>query len=449
MNEIITSPAWKIAENVKNGVWTAEQVAKEFIARIDKLNPRLHAWVSLKHDHVFEQAKKVDDKVEKGPLAGVPFGVKDIFNSEVFPTKMGSPIWENHIAGNDSRCVSYVKRESGIVLGKTDTAEFAVHVPGKVLNPWNFEHVSGTSSGGSAVAVATGMAPVALGTQTAGSIIRPASWTGTYAMKPSFGLIARTGVLKTTDTLDNIGFYGRCPKDLELVLDSLRVRGRNYPIMEEELARYQNQETKKLRVGFLKGHFWEELPGYGKEAMLALVSKVNELENVEVVELELPESTKRAHELHRRIYNPCLSYYFREELVKAPELISDNFMSLVKDGEAISPEDYKFALEEQVELVHEVEEFVKKNNIDFLVHHSSNGSAPKGAEPTINKDLNLLWTLLWMPVVNIPQFKCPHGLPFGFQVTGPRYSDYKLFKFLHLLTENQVIPEIAELAPIS
>jgi len=441
-------PAWRIAKAVCSGEITARDVAEIFNARIESINPIVSAWKHLDQDYFFQQAEYVDDMVDKGRLAGVPIGVKDIFNTEGYPTEMGSVIWKGHKAGNDARCVSYLRQDGGVIAGKTDTAEFAVHTPGNALNPWNTKHVTGTSSGGSAVAVATAMVPVALATQTAGSTLRPASWCGVYGMKPSFGMVPRTGVLKTTDTLDNIGFYGRTVPDLRLLLDSMRVSGHNFPIMEKGLSDYRNKPILPWRVGFVRGHLWEHAPEYTKQAMVTLVKKMTNVDDIEVVEIELPEITRHVHELHRRIYNPCLAYYFCEELEKSPEKISDSFMDLVEDGKTISPDDYSDALSEQSLLSRKLEEQLDKLGIDVLLMHSSNGAAPKGDEPKINQDLNLLWTVAWMPVINVPSFFSPEGLPFGFQVIGKRYSDYRLFDFIEKLVTYQIAPEIAPVAEL-
>ena len=161
----------------------------------------------------------------------VPFGVKDIFNTIDLKTEMGSETWKDHNAGNDARVVSVLRHQGYTPIGKTVTAEFAVHHLNKTKNPHSIDKTPGTSSSGSAVAVATGMVPFALGTQTAGSIIRPASFCGVWGMKPSFGLIPRTGSLKTTDSLDTIGFLSSYGTDMREILNLLRVKGPNYPFV--------------------------------------------------------------------------------------------------------------------------------------------------------------------------------------------------------------------------
>ena len=445
-DQVYRFPAWKIAKAVNDKELAASYVANIFLDRIESLNPALKAWKFLDTDYVKKQVNNLDiNKIY--PLNAVPIGIKDIFNTEVLPTEMGSVAWKGHMAGNDARCVSYLRDRGAIVFGKTDTAEFAVHHPGECLNPWNKNRVTGTSSGGSAVAVATAMAPLALATQTAGSTIRPASWCGVYGMKPSFGLIPRTGVLKTTDTLDNIGFYGRDIQDLRLLLDSMRVHGNNFPIMEKRFAGIET-DKKQWKVGLVKGHLWGQAPEYVKSSFLQFSEAVDKLPGVSVHEVDLPNSSQDVHNLHHRVYDPCLAYYFRDELEHSPDKISKTFLSQVERGQKYSPEDYKYALEEQSALASDLEYFFEDNEFDVLLHYSSNGSAPE-IEPDSNLDLNMLWTLSWLPVINIPGFFCSEGLPFGMQAIGSRYSDYRLFSFLNILVDNELIPSIAELAPVA
>ena len=278
--------ASEIARAVSEGEYSTRKITESFIARAEKIEPFVSAWVARDNEYLRRQAAEIDAKTTKGPLAGVPFGIKDVFNTEVLPTQMGSPVWKGHRAGNDARCVASIKWMGGLVAGKTDTAEFAVHTPGKAVNPYNSSHITGTSSGGSAVAVATAMAPAALGTQTSGSTIRPASWCGVYAMKPSFGLIPRTGVLKTTDTLDNIAFFGRSIADLRLILESIRLRGENYPFIQCNLV----DEPKKTswRVGLYRSHLWKYAPEYARNALIEFAKQLNSVPGVNVNDCVFP-----------------------------------------------------------------------------------------------------------------------------------------------------------------
>ena len=201
---------------IKKKISTLELI-QECINISNEIGKEHYVWEVFDKDVAFKQAKlsqkKIDSGKEIGLLEGIPVGVKDIFNSIDFPTQMGSPIWRGFTPGNDARCLTYLKKNGSVIPGKTITAEFAVHALNKTLNPHNKRNTPGTSSSGSAVRMLSAF-PVSVGTQTAGSIVRPSSFCGIYGCKPSFGLIPRTGILKTTDTLDTIGFLcsSRRPK---------------------------------------------------------------------------------------------------------------------------------------------------------------------------------------------------------------------------------------------
>ena len=231
--------------------------------RIEQFEPMLKAWAWYDRARFEERAAELDRALGKSsgndlpaPLFGVPVGVKDVFNTYDMPTEMGSVIYAGYTPGNDARVVSNLRLAKAIMAGKTVTAEFAVHHPGPTRYPYDLERSPGTSSSGSAVAVATSMVPAALGTQTAGSIVRPASYCGIFGFKPSFGLVPRTGVLKTTDTLDTVGWMARSVEDLALLFETMRVRGHNYPISEAGLAEQvaAAPRGRSWRIGLVESH---------------------------------------------------------------------------------------------------------------------------------------------------------------------------------------------------
>src|SRR5918912_700941 len=226
-NELFRLSASEASERIKNGDFTAVELTRSCLNQIERHEANVRAWAYLNAELALDQARAIDKKLaaqeRTGPLAGVPVGIKDIFNTKEMPTQMGSPIWRNFTPGNDARVVHYLKMADAVLIGKTVTAEFAVHAPGPTLNPHNPEYMPGTSSSGSAAAVAAYMIPLALGTQTAGSTIRPASYCGVYGFKPSFGVLPRTGMLKTTDSLDTIGLFARTIEDVEKLFDPVPV----------------------------------------------------------------------------------------------------------------------------------------------------------------------------------------------------------------------------------
>ena len=437
--------AAEIARGVASGAVSATDVARAFLARTSEVEGAIRAWASLEPDYVLEQAARLDGRSPRGPLAGVPVGIKDVFNTEFYPTEKGSPLWSGYRAGNDARCVSYLRRDDAVVFGKTDTSELAVHANGKARNPHSLAHVTGSSSGGSAAAVAAGSVPVALGTQTGGSIIRPASWCGVYAMKPSFGLIPRTGVLKTTDTLDTIGFFGRSPDDLQLLLDTLRVHGSNFPIHERELQRYAAATPARWRIAFCRSHHSADVEAYVGERMERFARELSKLADIEVLELTLPASTQRVHDIHRRIYHTDLGYYLKTEMARDPSKLSATLRDIFEDSRTIPAQDYPVALREQVALAQEVEAFFREHRIDAICMNSSNGAAQE-VEPLTHQDVNPLWTATWVPVINVPAFSSPQGLPFGLQLVGPKFADLKLLALLRSLAQRDLLPRRSAIA---
>ncbi len=375
-----------------------------------------------------------------GLMRGIPIGVKDIYNTYDFPTEMGSVLWKGFMPGNDARAVYNLKREGAIVLGKTVTAEFAVHALEKTKNPWDGAKTPGTSSSGSAVAVSLGHVPMATGTQTAGSIIRPASFCGIYGMKPSFGLIPRTGMLKTTDSLDNPGFFTFFGVDLPRALESMRVRGRDYPISDAALSDPKRQEKpadRPWRIGFARTHTWDGAPEYARSAMEDFAKRLASIPGIEVSDASLPDVMKRTHETHETIYNKALSYYFQNEYKEANQ-ISPIMAELIALGQRISVAEYQVAIERQMEMIYAMDDYF--SSFDAIVSLSTSGEAPDRDEVEL-PDPALMWTLSHVPAVSAPVFTSPAGLPFGAQFSARKYNDKLLFALLSDLVSAGAIPE--------
>lgn len=418
-------------------------VAQWCISAYQDQEPRFSAWECFDPQKLLQDAQLCAQRLEAGdparPLEGIPVAVKDIFNTVAFPTQMGSPLWKGFTPGNDARAVFNLKRAGALVPGKTVTAEFAVHSLGKTLNPHSALVTPGTSSSGSAVAVATGMAPVALGTQTAGSIVRPASFCGVWGCKPSFGLVPRTGTLKTTDSLDSIGFFVGHAADLSTVLDALRVHGRNFPISHAALndtARQSPPAGRPWRVAVVQPHVWEHVPGYASDALVAWCEGLRAAGKCDVDVVALPPQMERSHWVHETIYNRALAYYFKEEFTKA-ELISPVMNRLITAGQQVSNAQYEAALEEQVVLARQMDAFFSE--VDILVTLSTAGHAPERAQEEL-PDSALMWTLTHLAVVSAPAFVSPAGLPFGLQLAARRYNDPLLFAFIGELVAAGLLP---------
>jgi Asp-tRNA(Asn)/Glu-tRNA(Gln) amidotransferase A subunit family amidase len=401
------------------------------------------AWVCFDLEKLQLEAELAFSKYEtRGHLLGIdgiPFGVKDIFNTRSFPTQMGSPIWKDFTPGNNARVVDSLLFAGGLVAGKTVTAEFAVHALNETLNPHDPSKTPGTSSSGSAAAVATGMVPFALASQTAGSIVRPASFCGVWGMKPSFGMIPRTGVLKTTDSLDTIGFVAAHAKSLRTILDHTRVKGPDYPSVYRNVdtrGAYPKPAQRPWRVGFVKTHVWHTAKGYAQQAVQELAARIDHEDGFEVEELEWPDGLCVAHNIHAIIYNKSLSYYFQNE-AKISSQISPVMGEMIAAGETISLATFKEVIRQQEILCEKLDRLL--GPYDMVLSLGTSSSAPvRGVEELL--DPSLIWTLGHVPSVAVPIFRCPDGLPFGVQFVSRRWNDYLLLQGIEELVDRGILP---------
>jgi Asp-tRNA(Asn)/Glu-tRNA(Gln) amidotransferase A subunit family amidase len=426
----------ELGRRLAAGSLTPLDLAEETIRRISLDNPRYKAFVSHEAEVLRRGARAAAERLKRGEpvrlLEAVPVGVKDIMNTADYPTQMGSPLWKGFTPGNDARVVFNLARRGALVAGKTVTAEFAVHALNETENPHDPARTPGTSSSGSAVAVAAGMVPLAIGTQTAGSIVRPASFCGVYGCKPSFGLIPRTGILKTTDTLDTVGFFTAHQEDMVPAFDSLRVHGQDYPLSNAALSDRERQGApagRPWRVALVKTHTWEYAPEYAHSALARFAEKAAALPGIEIIETSLPEEMNTAHKAHAEIYNKLLAYYFQGEYQRA-ELVSPSMRRLIEEGFKIEPKTFLDALEAQRRMCAAMDEFFSR--YDIILSLATAGEAPLRTEEEA-PDPALMWTMTHLPVVCAPVFRSPAGLPFGLQIVARRYDDYKLFRFVDLL----------------
>ncbi|TRW97078.1 amidase [Candidatus Methylobacter oryzae] len=421
---------------------SAAEVTRSCLDSIAQHEDDIHAWVYLDPELALKQAEEADRKLasgQAGKLCGVPVGVKDIFNTTDMPTQMGSPIWKDFTPGNDARVVHYLRMADAVILGKTVTAEFAVHAPGLTCNPHHLDYIPGTSSSGSAAATAAHMVPLALGTQTAGSIIRPASYCGVYGFKPSFGLVPRTAMLKTTDSLDTVGMFARSVDDLALLFETIRVHGIDFPIAHEALNDPARRSigNRSWRVGLLQGPKWDCAESYAQQALIQFGHRLSKVPGLEVEDIVLPASFQQAHEIHTTIYDRALAYYFKEEFV-AQTLVSSIMYDIVQRGNQVSLEQYRQAVEAQTALAHELDDILSQR-YDIIVDLSTGGEALKGLDSCDRPDNCLIWTLCGVPTMNLPVFTGPNELPFGAQIYSRRYNDYLLLAFARHLQAHGVI----------
>jgi Asp-tRNA(Asn)/Glu-tRNA(Gln) amidotransferase A subunit family amidase len=444
-SEIYKMSALKLVSLVKRKKLNPVEIAEAHISRVKALEPNVNAFKYFNSDILLNNAKIVNQQIEnsnaEGLMLGVPVGVKDVFNTKEMPTCMGSPIWEGFTSGNNARVVDHFLYEGGVISGKTVTAEFAVHHPGPTVNPLNSHHIPGTSSSGSVAAVAAGMTTLALGTQTAGSTTRPSSYCGIYCLKPSFGVVPRTGILKTLDTLDHITMIARCVDDLKLFFDVSRVKGENHPFIHKTLDKYNGISKKKIKIAFVKTDTWCYAHDYAQVALTQFAKKLDHIADVIVDEFETLPFLNNLHGDHLTIYEKALSYYFKDEYNQYKNKLSNVFKKMVENGQKVSAEVYRKTLQKQVDCIHHSDLFFK--DYDFILSLSTAGEAPLVSDPVEPIDPALMWTYLHVPSVNLPVFRGPSDMPFGAQLVSGRYNDNMLLEFVKKLEDNGLLSQSA------
>ena len=419
------------ARAIREGAVSAEQLAEACLARIGEAEPQVQAWQYVDREHVLAQARARDQDRKEGrpcgPLHGVPIGVKDIIDTADMPTEDGTVLHAGRMPDRDAAVVAMLRAAGAVVLGKTVTTECAYFHPGKTRNPHNPEHTPGGSSSGSAAAVAAGMVPLALGTQTNGSVIRPAAFCGVYGFKPTHGLIPRSGILKLSRTLDHVGVFGRTLEDVALLAEQLvgyderdpDTRPRARIPFQAVLAEDPPFEPV---LAYVKGPAWDRAEAETKEAFAELVGELG----APVVEVNLPASAARALEWHRVIMEAEMAANLDLEWEKGRDRLSEKLRALLARGRELSALEYQMAVARIAPLVDGFDEIFER--CDAILTPAAPGTAPKGLEATGDPAFCTLWTLLGMPALNLPLMRGANGLPLGVQLVGPRNGDARLMR---------------------
>lgn len=402
-----------------------------FFKKFKKLNLKYRFTTSVDFSYIKRQLKNINLK-KKGIFFCIPFGVKDIFNTKYLKTEFGSILFKNFLPGNNARVLDIIEEKQGIIFCKTTTAEFAVHhfPEKKTLNPFNSNHITGTSSAGSAVAVACGALPITLATQTAGSIIRPASFCGVIGFKPSFGALDRTGVLKTTDTLDTVGLFASDIYNLKKIFVNLIQHSNQYPYSENFFLK---KKINKIKIGIISSNF-EHYKNYDyvvKKDFDYFCSRY--LKKFDLIKTTKFNFINKVHEHHDNIYCKSLSYYF-SSLKKRKNKISQIMTTMIEKGNKISKKKYLESLLAQQYLTKKFESMMK--NYDFLITPSTASVAPKIGENE-KMDTSLIWTFFGVPAISLPIFYDQKTkLPFGLQIISSRYNDLFLLNFCKTIIKN-------------
>ena len=344
-----------------------------------------------------------------GPLAGLPFGAKDVFDTAELPTEYGSPIYAGNQPAADAVVVARLKAAGGALYAKTVTTEFASFHPGPTRNPHNLDHSPGGSSSGSAAAVAAGMLPFAIGTQTGGSVIRPAAFCGVVGFKPTFDLLPTPGTKAFAWTLDTIGVFTNRVADAGFVVEA--VTGRRFDAAVP---------GKELRIGICRTPMADDMDDEMAEAFDFAARHLTDY-GFAVSNLELPDIFAKAHKAHDVIndYEGALS--LSHEWFAHRDRISDRLKAIIEAGIAYDTATYDAA--RQTMKAARLALTRIWNGLDVIVAPSAPGAAPHGIETTGSSVMNRLWTAMGVPCVNIPGMVSRGGLPLGIQVIGPAMSD--------------------------
>jgi Asp-tRNA(Asn)/Glu-tRNA(Gln) amidotransferase A subunit family amidase len=404
--------AAQAAAEIAAGRLTSEALARDCLERIAEREPAVLAWQHLDRDAAIRAARELDKQPAQGVLHGVPVGIKDVIDTHDMPTAYGSPIYAGHRPTADAGCVAMARASGMLVLGKTVTTEFASSFPGKTRNPHNPAHTPGGSSSGSAAGVADYMLPLAVGTQTGGSVIRPASFCGVVGFKPSYGLINRCGVKQLSDTLDTVGVFGREVADVALLVAALTGRGDFIGVAE----------SPPPRVGVCRTPDWAQAQ---PETVAALehACRLLNAAGAKLSDCTLPAPFNALGDVHGKVEYFEMARALQHEYRLHREQLSAGLASRVQNGLACSADAYEAAARHARECRVLMDGVF--DDFDVLLAPSAPGEAPPGLTSTGKAIFNRMWTLLGVPCVTLPCTRGPTGLPVGVQIIGRYRADRK------------------------
>jgi len=418
------------AARIARGDVSSEDLVRACLDRTAELEPGVQAWQFLDRERALEQARAADTLRREGkgigPLHGVPVGIKDIIDTADMPTENGCGAHKGRQPTADATCVTALRRAGAVIMGKTVTTELATFTPGKTHNPRNLEHTPGGSSSGSAAAVAAGMVPAALGTQTVGSVIRPSAFCGVYGFKPTFGIIPRPGVLTQAHSLDTVGVMGRSVEDLALLVDALQGHD------ERDAASLASSRPQLLKTAtedgpleplfvLVKTHAWKDADATTHEAFGELVEHLGG----RIEEVIIDETTARGYAANRLVQKVEMAVHFGSLMERAPQLLSDSLKQQIEEGRRVPGVDYLAAIHARDQLYATVEELLQQHGT--ILTPAALGPAPKGVEATGNPVFCGFWTYLGVPTVTLPLLEVD-GLPMGVQLIGARRDDGRLLR---------------------
>ncbi len=424
--------AAEAAALIRAGRVSSVEVVEACLGRIREVEPQVEAWAFLDPEYAVAQAKAADEwRLSGRPIGGlhgVPVGLKDIIDTGDMPTENGSVLHAGRTPSRDAAVVERLRAAGAVIMGKTVTTEFATRTPGKTRNPHNPAHTPGGSSSGSAAAVAAGMVPLALGSQTGGSTIRPGSYCGVFALKPTHGLVSRHGMFRLSRSLDHVGLFARTVEDLALLLEEIagyderdpdthaRARGPHRAVALEE-------PPLPPRFGFFKTGRWSRVSEDARAAVEDLVAHLGD----RVEEFELSASADELAERHRVVMDAEMAINLRREWETGRERLSPALRARIEHGHEVRALEYLQA-KAAVEPLQATFTELFEQRYDAILTPAVDGTAPAGLESTGEPTFCTLWTLLGLPAVSLPLLQGANGLPLGVQLVGPRHGDARLLR---------------------
>jgi Asp-tRNA(Asn)/Glu-tRNA(Gln) amidotransferase A subunit family amidase len=432
------------AAEMSRGALKAEDYARACLDRVVEVEPRVQAFIHLDPEHVLAQARALDDARlhgrPMGPLHGLPVGIKDIIDTADYPTECGSAAMTGRQPSRDAAVVTRLRAAGAIIFGKTVTTEVAYRQPGKTRNPHDPERTPGGSSSGSAAAVAASMLPLAIGSQTAGSVIRPASYCGVFGMKPSHGLISRTGVMLHSHKLDHLGVYGRTLADVALIMDVVAGYDPDdpdsRPVASPAFARAATEAPPVTpTLAFVRTPMWDKAEAETQAAFEELVAALGACVHL----VDLPEPFAGAWDAHRTIMMTDMAHRHADLVARGGDANSEPLRKQVADGKNIPAVTYLAALDDADRYAAGLGDLF--TYYDAILTPAATGVAPKGLGWTGDPVFNALWTLTGLPAISLPLLQGESGMPMGVQLVGARGHDARLLR-----TANWLVNTLAESA---
>jgi len=430
--------AVEAAAGIRDGVFTSEDLVRACLDRCEVVEETVQAWAFLDPGYALDQARKADaahaSGVDLGPLHGVPVGLKDIIDTNDMPTECGTVLYAGRRPRHDAAVVSLLRQAGAVIMGKTVATELATYHPGKTRNPHDPARTPGGSSSGSTAAVAAGMVPLSVGTQTNGSVIRPAAYCGVYGLKPTHATISKRGVLPQSPFLDHVGVFARCVEDLALLVEPLMAFDADDADMRPQAARNivavaaQDPPVTPI-VAFVKTSVWDEASEDTKAAFAELANLLGD----SCDEIDLPPAFDNAVRWHRTVMFADIAKNYDTFYKSGRDKLSDNLRAMIEEGQGILAVDYTRAIEWREALNGALVEIFQ--TYDAILTPAATSEAPLGLDSTGNPIFSTLWTFCGTPAVTLPVLRGAAGLPMGVQLVAAQGDEGRLLRTARWLTQ--------------